>query len=181
MKTALAEASGLRLRADMSGKLPLTRLASFALTRLLRFGIVLRREKPTVVSPRRATLDQSIECLRIDSAVNICFRVAKWRKYGGQPLRWKLVQRVGSPKGWVVALRMGENNEVVLDYLLVPSASLSFKSHVFCFSEDSRPVYKIERFQTFEALSQSLVRRICESTSKTERATEAPGGQVALD
>ncbi|WP_375763330.1 recombinase family protein [Bradyrhizobium sp. Pha-3] len=109
---------------------------------------------------RRATLDQSTECLRIDNAVNICFRLAKWRKYGRQPPRWAMVGRVALQKGWVVALRMGENNEAVLDYLLLPSASLSFKSHVFSFSEDTRAAYKIERFQTFEALSRSLVERV---------------------
>ncbi|WP_316398189.1 hypothetical protein [Bradyrhizobium sp. 33ap4] len=109
---------------------------------------------------RRATLDQSTECLRIDNAVNICFRLAKWRKYGRQPLRWAMVGRVALQKGWVVALRMGENNEAVLDYLLLPSALLSFKGHVFSFSEDTRAAYKIEPFQTFGALSRSLVERV---------------------
>ncbi|PDT74247.1 recombinase family protein [Bradyrhizobium sp. C9] len=118
---------------------------------------------------RCATLDRSIECLRLNNAVNICFRVAKWRKYGLQPLRWALVQRVGSPKGWVVALRMGENNEAVMDYLLLPSTSLSFKGGVFRFSQDTLAVHKIERFQTFEGLSRSLVKRICKRTSKTEQ------------
>ncbi|MGY4407837.1 recombinase family protein [Bradyrhizobium sp. USDA 3315] len=118
---------------------------------------------------RNAKLDLSIECLRIDNAVNICFRVAKWRKYGREPIRWLLSSRVRWPKGWVVALRMGENNEAVLDYLLLPSASLSFKSRVFRFSEDTRAVHKIERFQTFEALSRSLIKRVCERTSKAKQ------------
>jgi hypothetical protein len=63
----------------------------------------------------RATLDPSIECLQIDNAVNIYFGVAKWRKYDGRPLRWTLRRRMRWPKGWVVALRLGENNESILD------------------------------------------------------------------
>ncbi|MEY9496032.1 DNA invertase Pin-like site-specific DNA recombinase [Bradyrhizobium elkanii] len=116
---------------------------------------------------RRATFDQPTGCLRIDNAVNICFQLAKWRKYGGQPLRWAMVRHVALQRGWVVALRMGENNEAVLDYLLLPSASLSFKTQVFSFSEDTRAAHKIEHFPTFEALSRSLVERVCKGASKT--------------
>ena len=126
---------------------------------------------------RRATLDQSTECLRIDNAVNICFRLAKWRKYGRQPSRWAMIRRVAMQKGWVVALRMGENNEALLDYLLLPSASLSVKSPVFSFSEDTRAAHKIERFQTFDALSRSLVERVCEGASKIKQAKKGPSGR----
>ena len=99
--------------------------------------------------PAGATLDPSIECLRIDNAVNICFRVAKWRTYDGRPLRWTLRRRVRWPKGWVVALRLGENNDSILDYVLLPSVSLSFTGPFFWFSEDTRAEHGIERFKTF--------------------------------
>jgi len=115
---------------------------------------------------RRATLDPSIECLRIDNAVNICFRVAKWRKYEGRPLRWTLVRRVRWPKGWVVALRLGENNETILDYVLLPSVSLSFSGPLFWFSEDTRAAHRIERFETFGELSRLLIKRVCKETRK---------------
>jgi DNA invertase Pin-like site-specific DNA recombinase len=121
---------------------------------------------------RRATLDPSIECLQIDNAVNISFRIAKWRKYEGRPLRWTLMRRVRWPKGWVVALRLGENNETILDYLLLPSASVAFVGRLFWFSEDTRAAYRIERFETFGGLSRSLVKRVCKVTrnNRTEPA-----------
>jgi hypothetical protein len=115
---------------------------------------------------RRATLDPSIECLRIDNAVNICFRVAKWRNYEGRPLRWTLVRRVRWPKGWVVALRLGENNETILDYVLLPSVSLSFSGPLFWFSEDTRAAHSIERFETFGELSRLLIKRVCKEIRK---------------
>lgn len=118
---------------------------------------------------RRAILDPSTGCLKIDNAVNICFRVAKWRKYEGRPLRWTLMNRVRWPKGWVVALRLGENNETILDYVLLPSVSLVFVHRLFWFSEATRRAHRIERFETFEELSRSLVKRTC----KKPRGSEA--------
>jgi hypothetical protein len=116
---------------------------------------------------RRATLDSATECLRIDNAPNIYFRVAKWRKHEGRPLRWTLMNRVRLPKGWVVALRLGENNETILDYVLLPSVSLAFARRLFWFSEATRPAHRIERFETVEELSRSLVKRICKAARST--------------
>jgi DNA invertase Pin-like site-specific DNA recombinase len=126
---------------------------------------------------RCATLDPSTECLRIDNAVNICFRVAKWRQYEGRPLCWTLMNRVQLRKGWVVALRLGENNETILDYVLLPSASLAFVRRLFWFSEATRPAHRIERFETFEELSRSLIKRICKAgrCTKTEPRSKAKG------
>jgi hypothetical protein len=112
--------------------------------------------------------------LKLDNAVNICFRVAKWRKYEGRPLRWTLLKRVRWPKGWVVALRLGENNETILDYLPLPSASLVFVGRLFWFSEDTRAADRIERFETFEELSRSLIKGIhkaaySNSSTRTEQ------------
>jgi DNA invertase Pin-like site-specific DNA recombinase len=115
---------------------------------------------------RRATLDASTECLRVDHALNICFRIAKWRKYEGRPLRWTLRCRVRWPKGWVIVLRLGENNETILDYLLMPSASLSLNVPLCWFSEDTRAAHRIERFETFRELSRSLIKRVCKETRK---------------
>jgi len=109
--------------------------------------------------------------------VNICFRVAKWRKYDGRPLRWTLRRRVRWPKGWVVALRLGENNDSILDYVLLPSVSLSFSGPFFWFSEDTRAEHGIDRFKTFEELSRSLIKRICKvvRSTKTEPRSKAKG------
>jgi DNA invertase Pin-like site-specific DNA recombinase len=106
----------------------------------------------------RATFDPLIECVRVNDAVNICFGLAKWRKYEGRPVRWTLRRRARQPVGWTVAIRLGENNGAILDHVLLPSPS--FTRAWLWFSEDSRPAYKIERFETFEDLARSLVRRV---------------------
>lgn len=108
---------------------------------------------------RRASLDVSAECLTIEDSVNICFRVAKWRRRDARSMRWTLGRRVQWPKGWIVALRLGQRNEAVLDYLLMPSTL--FSGRPFWFSERTLTRHGIERFETFAELSQSLVKRVC--------------------
>jgi len=106
---------------------------------------------------RRATLNASTECLRIDNAVNVVFRVARCRNYENRPLRWTLQYRVRWPKGWVVAVRLDEKNEAIFDYVLMPSAWLTFSRRMFWFSKEVYKGRTINRFDTFEALSRFLI------------------------
>nr|WP_283815376.1 recombinase family protein [Bradyrhizobium liaoningense] len=123
-------------------------------------------------SGRRATVDLPSSCLQVDDAVNICFRIATCRKYVRIPPKWKLVRRVRWPSGWVVALRLDENNEAALDYVLMPSTSLLFRGQRFWFSEQSRASSKIEQFDSFEKLSKILIGRVNQRLppTKTKRA-----------
>ena len=59
--------------------------------------------------------------------------------------------------GWMIALRLGENNEAPLDYVLLPFPSV--KRDTFWFGEQTRSV-GIEYFENFENLADSLVRRV---------------------
>jgi DNA invertase Pin-like site-specific DNA recombinase len=111
------------------------------------------------------TFDPSIECLRVNDAVNICFGLAKWRKHKGHPVRWTLRRRMRQPMGWNVAIRLGENNKAIQDYVLLPSPSVI--GVWLWFSEEGYAAHKIERFETFEELSRSLVRRVNKATRST--------------
>ncbi|UPK18894.1 recombinase family protein [Bradyrhizobium sp. 131] len=127
-------------------------------------------------SGKSASIDASNECLRVEDTVSICFRIARWRMHVGRPIRWTIARRVRRPKGWVVAVRLGEKNAAIVDYVLMPSTSLSFKGPVFWFSERSRASQKIERFDTFEELSRVLVRRINKELRSS--ATRRPSKSV---
>jgi hypothetical protein len=65
---------------------------------------------------------------------------------------------MGAPARWIVALRLEENNRKFLDHLLLPSTSM--KDTWLRFMDKTRERRKIERFETFEDLAQSLVRRV---------------------
>jgi DNA invertase Pin-like site-specific DNA recombinase len=111
----------------------------------------------------RATFDPSIRCLRANDSVNIRFGVAKWRRYEGHGLRWSLETLKRQPPGWIVAIRLGQNNQAVLDYILMPSTYFLDKSWLWI-SEERRAALDIERFETFDELARSLVRRVNRAT-----------------
>lgn len=108
----------------------------------------------------RAVLDVPTECVRIDDVINVCFRVARCYSREGKLPSWILVRRVRWPKGWVVVLRLTENNQEPLDYLLLPSTALKFCGASLWFSEGTRASRDMEQFNTFGELSRSLVGRI---------------------
>jgi len=106
---------------------------------------------------QQVTYDAAARYLRIDDVLDICFSVAKWRKYPGRRARWPLVRRVRPTNGWVVAMRLVEGNASVFDYILVPAASFSYR--VLWISEHNIKQHKAVVFQSFEELARSLVRR----------------------
>lgn len=106
----------------------------------------------------QAVYDPSARCLRINDAVSVCFAVAKWRKYERLRARWPLVRRVRPTDGWVVAMRLVEGNTSVLDYVLVPAASFTYR--VLWISDHNLKKHKVKVFQTFEELARALVRRV---------------------
>jgi|SRR5262249_7655791 len=56
----------------------------------------------------RAIFDPSIELLRMNDTVNICFALAKCRKFEGQPLKWRVRRRVLSFEGGAGQAAEGE-------------------------------------------------------------------------
>lgn len=125
----------------------------------------------------RAAFNPSLACLRVNDAVNICFGLAKWRKYYGRSVRWTLRLRSRWPVGWVVALRLGSNNEAIQDYILLPSPSCA--GCWLWISEENLRMHKIQVFQTFEELARSLVRRVSKARrgTLTERARSETGSR----
>jgi DNA invertase Pin-like site-specific DNA recombinase len=132
----------------------------------LRHGAQLRESLENAGKP--ATFDPSLGCLRIDDTMNVCFGLAKWRNHQGRRVRWTLRCRVRWPPGWIVAIRLGTNNEAVKDYLLLPSPSCG--ACWLWLSEANLKTHKIETFQTFEELARSLIHRTNRSTPSITQA-----------
>lgn len=112
--------------------------------------------------------------LRVNGMVNVFFRVARWiagekEQYSS---RW-MIQRRRLPDGWIVAIRLDENNKAILDYLLVPTAGAD--GDVIRFTEKDRDRRGIERFETSGALVRSVSRRVTKPnrTSTTKPAQPA--------
>jgi Recombinase len=122
----------------------------------------------------QVSFDPTTESLRVKDVVSVCFRLAYSTrgKSESHSTRWSLRRRLDSPEGWIVAIRLGRQNEDVLDYVLVPSTS--FFGVWLRFSERQRRALKMERFDTFEALAQSLVRRVSKPPASTPLKRQRP-------
>ena len=115
-----------------------------------------------VKTGQRAGFDRPSRCVRVNDAVNIGFGVAKWCENEGRVVRWTLRRRAAMQPVWIAAIRLSEGNESILDYVLIPSTSLT--TDRIWISEESRRSQKIERFETFEELARSIVRRVNRAT-----------------
>jgi hypothetical protein len=67
--------------------------------------------------------------------------------------------------GWTVAIRLDENNKAILDYVLFHFPYVG--GHTLRFYEHGHSIHKIERFETFDELTRSLVRRVKKATRST--------------
>ena len=134
----------------------------------------------------KAEFDAPIARMRVSDDLSISFTVARWQRPNRkhQAPQWLLNCKMGAPAGWIVALRLEENNRKILDHLLLPSTSM--KGTWLRFMDKTRERRKIERFETFEDLAQSLVRRVNRaklgasnnpSRSKASRSTQGGSPQ----
>ena len=108
----------------------------------------------------RFTFNVSTDCLLMNGKVCISFRIARWRagKLEHHSSHWSIQRRARLPAGWIVAIRLGERNKAVLDYLLLPTTSSI--GRLIRFSEKARARHGIDRFERFDALARSLIRRV---------------------
>jgi hypothetical protein len=75
---------------------------------------------------------------------------------------WSIQRRAYLPAGWIVAIRLGEQNKEILDYLLLPTTSVI--GPLARFSEKARARHGIDRFDQFDALVRPLIRHVTRKT-----------------
>ena len=116
----------------------------------------------------RFTFNGSPDCLLVNGTVSISFRIARWRagKLEKHSPHWSIQRRAYLPAGWIVAIRLGEQNKEILDYLLLPTTNVI--GPLARFSEKARARHGIDRFDQFDALVRPLIRRV------TRKSRDAP-------
>jgi hypothetical protein len=97
--------------------------------------------------------------LRVNGRAAVSIRVARSvpRRRENHAQYWSFT-RIPLATGWILALRLGERNKALLDYLLLPATKV--ETRTVRFSETSRRKYGIDRFETLPSLVRSLIRRI---------------------
>lgn len=90
----------------------------------------------------------------------ISFLLARWRAGERETFapHWSIKRRVDTPAGWLIAIRLGERNEAVLDYLLLQTVEVAGTS--LRFTENARVRHGPESFRSFAGLTRSLIQRV---------------------
>jgi recombinase len=117
--------------------------ASDLVVRLKRSGLV-------------AHFAPGIDTLKIDGRFVLSLRLARsWRGAGRKPI-WTINRRAVLPTGHILGIRLGESNDSVLDYLLLPTdemASLKLR-----FMEAGLSRFDHRRFRTSAQLGSAVLR-----------------------
>jgi DNA invertase Pin-like site-specific DNA recombinase len=116
----------------------------------------------------------STDCLLVNRTVRICFRLARWYagKKGNHSPHWSIRHQGRFPTGWIVAIRLTERNTGVLDYVLLPTPNVA--RQLIKFSEKARAHRGIERFEQFDALARSLIRRVTRKSRASATKSARP-------
>jgi DNA invertase Pin-like site-specific DNA recombinase len=122
----------------------------------------------------RAVCHGSVDCLRVNGKVGIFIRVARWcpGKLESHSAHWAIQCRDQLPAAWIVAIRLGEDNKAVLDYVLLPTDGLV--GPLIRFSEKARARLAIDRFETSDALVRSISRRVATRRRASETKSTRP-------
>jgi hypothetical protein len=126
--------------------------------------------------------DASTDCWLVNGTLSISFRMARWRasEFAHYSPQWSIPRKVHPDTGWIVAIRLGKNNQEVLDYVLLPTPSPV--GRLIRFSEKNRARRDVRRFDTPASLIRSVSRLATKSPasiaksvrSKTLRKTSGP-------
>lgn len=124
-----------------------------------------------------ACFEQGTDILTINNRFKISLRLARcWRAPVRKPI-WTINRRAVLPVGHIVAIRLGEENNSVLDYVLLPTTAMTGLK--IRFMEAGLNRFDGYRFQTSaqltKAISHQIVGRV--RTGKTKQCKPAPPRQ----
>ena len=108
----------------------------------------------------RLAFNDHKDVLVVNETESISLCLARWcaGKQENHSPHWSIKRRVYMPTGWMIAIRLTERNEAVLDYLLLRATNMA--GPLMRFSEKVRERHGAESFGNFNALVKSLIRRV---------------------
>jgi hypothetical protein len=111
--------------------------------------------------------------LIVDNKQQLFFRVAYWTagaRPGFSPFWTVSCRRL--PQGWIVAIRLNEKNQSILDYVLMPTAKND--SNMIRFREHGRTDHGVTYFKTEAGMTRSLVRLVTKESRAGQTARRRP-------
>jgi hypothetical protein len=138
----------------------LTNTAAFLAARLQQVGSV-------------ACFEPGIDVLTVNNRLAISFRIARcWMGEGRAPI-WTILRRKILPEGHIIAIRLSEGNNDVLDYFLLPTSEMI--NSKIRFTKAGLHRFDGRRFRTLAHLSRAVVHKAVGEapTGKRERSKSA--------
>jgi DNA invertase Pin-like site-specific DNA recombinase len=119
-----------------------------------------------------ACFEPGIDVLTVNSRFAISLRLARsWRGAGREPI-WTINRRAILPRGHIIAIRLGDGNNSVLDYVLLPTRELIGSK--IRFMEAGLHRFDGRRFRDFAHLTKAVHKLVgCAPTGKRKQFTSA--------
>jgi DNA invertase Pin-like site-specific DNA recombinase len=118
---------------------------------------------------RQIVMCPSGDHLYIDEKVGVAFRVARAQAVKGLTL-WRVFRPRKTPHQWIAVIRLRDKNDSVLDYLTMPTHTLSARHHSqVTFTARARNRLAFDCFDSAKALAQGLHRRTRTATRQVVR------------
>jgi hypothetical protein len=115
-----------------------------------------------------ASFEPGIDVLTVNNRFAISLRIARsWRGPGREPI-WTINRRAILPEGHIIAIRLGEGNNSVLDYVLVPTREMIGSK--IRFMEAGLHRFDGRRFRTSAHLTKAVLHKIVGRASPTKLA-----------
>ena len=105
-----------------------------------------------------AYFEPGIDVLTVNNRFSISLRLARSWLGSGRGLVWTINRRVVLPAGHIVSIRLGEGNNNVLDYFLLPSREMIGSK--IRFTEAGLRRFEGRRFQTLAHLTKAVLHKI---------------------
>jgi DNA invertase Pin-like site-specific DNA recombinase len=121
-----------------------------------------------------ACFEPGIDVLMINNRFSMSLRLARsWQSSDRKPI-WTINRRTIMPDGHIVAIRLGEGNNSVLDYILLPTSELNGSKIRFM----EAGLYRFDgcRFRTPAQLTRAILHDIVNRVTKPGRVLPAKQG-----
>jgi DNA invertase Pin-like site-specific DNA recombinase len=120
-----------------------------------------------------ACFEPGTDVLTVNNRLAISLRLARSWRGSGRELIWTINRRAVLPKGHIIAIRLGEGNNSVLDYFLLPTRAM--RGSKIRFMEAGLHRFDGCCFRTSAHLTKAILHQIvrCAPTGKTQQFKSA--------
>jgi hypothetical protein len=105
-----------------------------------------------------AKFEPGEDVLRINKRFALSLRLARSWRAPGRKMIWTIYRRTVLPKGFIVAIRLDEGNNNILDYFLLPTAAMTTSK--IGFMEAGLHRFDGRRFQTSAQLTKAILQQL---------------------